>query len=253
MSAYGTYMLTRREVARYMNVWGQTLVPPVVTAALFLFIFGTALGDRIGGFDGVPYLSYILPGLVIQGAITNAYANNGTSVFDARRAGYIEDVLTSPLKDWQVVLAYTLSGTTRGVMVGLLTMLVALPASDHWAISWPLMIVVLVAASAIFALLGMTAGLHASRWDHVFVPQTFFLMPLTFLGGVFYPVDALSPGLEAASRFNPVLYIVDAQRASLLGVHSLPLAPSVLGLLLGLVLLYAYVLRLFSTSPKLRG
>lgn len=250
---YATYMLVRREIARYMNVWGQTIVPPVVTAALFLFIFGNALGDRIGGFDGIPYLTFLVPGLIIQGAVTNAYANNGTSVFDARRAGYIEDVLTSPLRDWQIVLAYTISGTTRGVAVGVLTLAIAWPLASGWMIDWPLLMAVMTLSSAIFALLGMLAGLLATRWDHVFVPQTFLLTPLTFLGGVFYPVSELPSHLAAASKWNPILYMVDAQRASLLGVHELPIMTSVLGIALTAAALWFAVLRLFSTSPRLRG
>ena len=251
--AYGTYMLIRREIARYLNVWGQTIVPPVVTAALFLFVFGTALGGRIGDFDGVPYLTFLVPGLIIRGAVTNAYANNGTRVFDARRAGYIEDVLTSPLTDAQIVFAYTVSGTTRGLMVGVLTLAVAWPIATGWNVDWLLFLLVMGFSSAIFALLGMFAGLLASRWDHVFVPQTFLLTPLTFLGGVFYPVSELPSHLAAASKWNPILYMVDAQRASLLGVHDLPVATSVIGIAVTTVVLWVAVLRLFSTSPRLRG
>lgn len=253
MSAYGTWMLIRREIARYLNVWGQTIVPPVVTAALFLFIFGNALGDRIGDFEGVPYLTFLVPGLIIQGAVTNAYANNGTSVFDARRAGYIEDVLTSPLTDGQIVFAYTVSGTTRGLMVGILTLAVAWPVASGWQVNWPLFLVVMALSSAIFALLGMFAGLLASRWDHVFVPQTFLLTPLTFLGGVFYPVSELPSHLAAASKWNPILYMVDAQRASLLGVHELSIAGSLAGLVVATGVSWVAVWRLFATSPRLRG
>jgi ABC-2 type transport system permease protein len=252
-AAYGAYMLIRREIARYMNVWGQTIVPPVVTAALFLFVFGNALGSRIGDFEGVPYLTFLVPGLIIQGAVTNAYSNNGTSVFDARRAGYIEDVLTSPLTDWQIVTAYAISGTTRGFFVGILTLAVAWPIARGWDMNIPLFLLVLFGSSAIFALIGMIAGLMANRWDHVFMPQTFFLTPLTFLGGVFYPVTELPGHLATASRFNPILYMVDAQRASLLGVHELPVATSVIGIAVTALVMWFITLRLFQTSSKLRG
>lgn len=252
-STYGTYMLARREVARYMNVWVQTVVPPVVSAALFLFVFGHALGDRIGAFGGVDYLTFLVPGLVVQGTIQNAFANTGSSLFDARRAGYIDDVLTSPLRDWQVALAYAASGASRGVLVGVLTMVVAWPVAEGWDLDVGLFLAVLVGASLAFSLLGILVGLWASRWDHVMVPQTFLLTPLTFLGGVFYPVSELPPDLAAASRFNPILYIVDAQRASLLGFHDLPVAPGVAGLY-GLVgVLYLVVLWRFGTSRRLRG
>ncbi len=253
MSAYATYMLAKRETARYMNVWGQTVVPPVVSAALFLFVFGHALGSRIQEFDGVPYLTYILPGLVIQGAVSNAFANTGSSLFDARRAGYIDDILTSPLKDWQIVLAYTLSGISRGVFIGLLTIVIAIPVAEGWDVDWVLAPIALLLSCAIFALLGLLTGLWASRWDHVFVPQTFVMTPLIFLGGVFYPVDLLRGGLADASRWNPILYIVDLQRGSLLGTYAFPPAASLLGLAILAGALYWVVLWRFQTSPKLRG
>lgn len=250
---YGTWMLCRREIARYLNVWGQTVVPPVVSAALFLFVFGHALGDRIGTFDGIPYLTFLVPGLVVMGAVQSSYSNTGSSLFDARRAGYIDDVLSSPLKDWQILLAYVLSATTRGVLVGGLTLLIALPVGEGWAFDPLLFAVVLLACCILFALLGMVAGLYATRWDHIFVPVTFILTPLVFLGGVFYPVAELPGDLQFASRFNPLLYVVDAQRASVLGFHDLPVGPSV-GLLVALcILLYGGVLWGMKRTRRLRG
>ncbi len=252
-TTYATFMLARRESARFMNVWVQTIVPPVVSAALFLFVFGHALGDRIQAFDGVPYLTFIVPGLVIQGALTNAFANTGSSLFDARRAGYIDDILTSPLKDWQIVIAYTLSGIVRGGLIGVLTIAIAVPVATGWDVNWLLFPVVLLLSCAIFALLGVLIGLVATRWDHVFVPQTFVMTPLIFMGGVFYPVDLLSPGLAAASRFNPILYIVDLQRGALLGTYAFPVGPSLIGLVLATAALFWLVLRQFQSSAKLRG
>ncbi len=252
-TTYAMLMLARRESARFMNVWGQTIIPPVVSAALFLFVFGHALGDRIQSFDGVPYLTFIVPGLVIQGAVTNAFANTGSSLFDARRAGYIDDILTSPLKDWQIVTAYMLSGMVRGTAIGLLTIVIAIPVAHGWAVNWLLFPVVLLLSCALFALLGILIGLVATRWDHVFVPQTFIMTPLIFMGGVFYPVDLLSPGLAAASRYNPILYLVDLQRGALLGSYAFPAGPSLIGLVLVLGVLFWAVLWRFRTSNKLRG
>jgi ABC-2 type transport system permease protein len=253
MSAYGTYMLARREVARYMNVWGQTVIPPVIAAALYLAVFGQALGARIGGFQGIPYITFIVPGLLLQGAIVNAYNNTASSLFDARRARYVQDVLTSPLTDWQIVLAYVASGTSRGVLIGLATLGMALPFGGGWHVQPLLFTAVLLGTSVGFALLGLVVGLHATRFDHIFAPITFLLTPLTFLGGVFYPVSALPPHLAALSRYNPVLYLVDAQRAATLGVHDLDLAASLATMLLVDVLLFVGVVVLFSRSRRLRG
>jgi ABC-2 type transport system permease protein len=253
MSAYGTYMLARREVARYMNVWGQTVIPPVISAVLYLAVFGHALGARIGGFQGIPYITFIVPGLLLQGALTNAYNNTASSLFDARRARYVQDVLTSPLADWQIVLAYVASGASRGVLIGLATLAIALPFGGGWHVEPVLFTVVLLGTCVGFALLGLVVGLHATRFDHIFAPITFLLTPLTFLGGVFYPVSVLPPDLAAWSRYNPILYLVDAQRAATLGVHDLDLGASLAALLLVDGLLFVGVVLLFSRSRRLRG
>lgn len=251
--ATAMWMLTRREVARYLNVWGQTIIPPVVSAALMLFVFGHALGERIGTFDGVPYLTFIVPGLVVQGAITNAYNNTGSSLFDARRARYIEDILTSPLSAHATVFGYALAGTTRGVAIGILTLAISLPVARSWEIDVPLFALVLVASCFLFSLVGILAALSATRWDHIFVPVTFVLTPLTFLGGVFYPVSLLPPDLAAVSRWNPILYIVDAQRQSLLGTSELHTGASVLVLLALCAAAWGFTLHRFRTSPRLRA
>lgn len=217
MSWFGTYMLARREIARFVNVWGQTIVPPVVTAVLFLFVFGTALGDRIGSFDGIPYLTFIAPGLVLQNVIQNAYSNTSSSLFDARRARYVEDPLTSPISDFQFVLAYVLGAVARGVIVGALTLAIALPIGEGWDIQWVPFLGYLVLVSFLFGLIGFFAGMLASRWDHVFVPVTFGLTPLIFLGGMFYPVSELPARLQTLSSYNPILYMMEGMRGSLVG------------------------------------
>lgn len=249
----GMVMLARREVARFMNVWGQTIVPPVVSAALFLFVFGHALGDRIQEFDGVPYITFIVPGLVVQGAITNAFANTGSSLFDARRAGYIDDVLTSPLKDWQIVVAYAAAGVVRGFIIGGITIAIAIPVATGWDVHWLMAPLVLALSCSAFAFIGLLVGLWASRWDHVFVPQTFVMTPLIFMGGVFYPISLLRPSLEALSRWNPILYIVDLQRGSLLGSFTYDVGLSMAALVGLNVVLYWWTLRRFQTSSRLRG
>jgi ABC-2 type transport system permease protein len=246
-------MFTRREVARYMNVWGQTVVPPIVAALLYFVVFGQALGSRIGGFAGLPYLTFITPGLVLQGALVNAYNNTASSLYDARRLRYIQDVLTSPLTDLQVVVAYVASGCSRGILIGLATLAVALPFGSGWSFHPLLFLVVLLGTCVGFALLGLVAGLHATRYDHIFAPITFLLTPLTFLGGVFYPISALPPTLAAVSRYNPILYLVDAQRAATLGIHDFALLPSVAALLLADAALFVFVVALFNRSRRLRG
>lgn len=249
----GTMMLFRRETARYFNVWMQTLIPPIVSAALFLFVFGHALGGRIGTFGDIPYLTFLAPGLLIQGALTAAYSNTSSSLFDARRAGYIDDVLTSPLKDWQILFAYVSAAVGRALIVGFITLLIALPVGGGWDINWPLFVLVLLLTNFAFAMIGMYAGLTATRWDHVLVPVGFVLTPLTFLGGVFYPVSLLPADLAAISKWNPILYVVDLTRAALLGVNDLPISTSLLVLGLLNIGLAWVVYRKWITSPKLRG
>ncbi len=176
--------LLSREVNRFLKVWTQTLLAPLLTSALYVVVFGYGLGSRIREVEGVPYLQFILPGLILLAVITASYGNTSTSLFDAKRERYIDDVLISPMTPSQIALAYVLGGVLRGLIVGAGTFALAIPLAGLPAERPLLLLAAGLATSVAFASLGVVAGVLATRIDHIFFLSTIVLQPLTFLGGV---------------------------------------------------------------------
>ncbi|WP_047863834.1 ABC transporter permease [Rubrobacter aplysinae] len=213
--------LLSREIRRFMRVWTQTIVPPLLTSLLYIVVFGVALGSRIDELQGVPYLTYILPGIAFMSLITGANSNSSSSVFDAKRERYIDEVLVSPMSDLQIALAYVLGGTLRGVIVGTGIFIVTIPFVDI-TIQHPLLLFVIGILSAfIFSSVGTMVGVLATRVDHISFLTNVVVQPLTFLGGVFYSVNMLPDALRIVTLFNPIFYIVDAARYAALEASDL--------------------------------
>lgn len=213
--------LLSREVRRFMRVWTQTLIPPLLTSLLYVVVFGVALGSRIEQLEGVPYLTYILPGIAFMSLITGSNSNASSSVFDAKRERYIDEVLVSPMSDLQIALAYILGGTLRGVIVGTGIFVICLPFVEI-TVQHPILLFVIGILSAfIFSAVGTMVGVLATRVDHISFLTNVVVQPLTFLGGVFYSVDMLPTGLRIVTLFNPIFYIVDAARFAALEASDL--------------------------------
>jgi ABC-2 type transport system permease protein len=214
----GMVALAGREIRRVLSLWTQTILPAVLTALLFLAVFGGALGGRIGEIEGVPYLDFMLPGLLVMTVATQAFANNSTSLFQAKSEGYIEDVLTSPLRPGQLALAYMTGGLVRGLAAALALALLAAPFAgglERPAIT----IVSLALAALIFSALGVITGIWAESFDqHSFIASV-VIAPLALLGGVFYSARTLEEPWSTLTRFDPLYYLVDATRAGLTGFH----------------------------------
>jgi ABC-2 type transport system permease protein len=214
----GSAALADREVRRVLSLWTQTILPAVVTAVLFLAVFGGVLGDRIREIEGVPYLEFIFPGLLVLTVASQAFANNSTSLFQAKSEGYIEDVLTSPLRSWQLALAYMSGGLVRGLAAAAVLTLVASPFVGAPERPW-LAVVTLVLTALLFAALGVITGIWAETFDqHSFVASV-LVAPLALLAGVFYAAHTLAEPWQTLTRFDPIDYLVDATRAGLTGFH----------------------------------
>jgi ABC-2 type transport system permease protein len=214
----GMVALAGREFRRVLSLWTQTILPAVLTALLFLAVFGGALGGRIGKIEGVPYLEFMLPGLLVLTVATQAFANNSTSLFQAKSEGYIEDVLTSPLRPWQLALAYMAGGLVRGLAAALALALLAAPFAgglERPAIT----IVSLALAGLIFSAVGVITGIWAETFDqHSFIASV-VIAPLALLGGVFYSARTLEEPWSTLTRFDPLYYLVDTTRAGHIGFH----------------------------------
>jgi ABC-2 type transport system permease protein len=216
-----------REVLRFMRVWTQTIIPPLITAGLYLVIFGLALGSRIREIEGIPYIEYIVPGIAMLNLITGSYMNTSSSVFDAKRDRYIDDILVSPMSSLQVALAYTLGGMLRGLIVGAGVFVLGVLATGVEVAHPLLLIPIAVAVSFAFSAAGVVAGVLATRIDHISFMSNVVIQPLTFLGGVFYSVDMLPPGLRVVTLIDPIFHTVDAFRFAALGVSDLTPYPTV--------------------------
>jgi ABC-2 type transport system permease protein len=221
----GTIALAGREVRRVLSLWTQTILPAVLTALLFLAVFGGALGDRVGEIEGVPYLEFLLPGLLVMTVATQAFANNSTSLFQAKSEGYIDDVLTSPLRPWQLALAYMAGGLVRGLTAALAIALLAAPFAG--GLERPALAVVALALTGlVFSALGVITGIWAETFDqHSFIASV-VIAPLALLAGVFYSARTLEQPWSMLTRIDPLYYLVDATRAGLTGFHESPTSVS---------------------------
>ncbi len=213
--------LLSREILRFTRVWMQTLIPPLLTSLLYVVVFGVALGARIREVDGVPYLEYILPGVALMSLITGSHMNSSWSVFDAKRERYIDEVLISPMSDFQIALAYSLGGTLRGLLMGVGVFVLGAPFVGV-SVEYPgLLFLIGLLSSFTFSSLGVMVGALATRIDHISFLTNVVIQPLTFLGGVFYSVEMLPPALKIATLFDPIFHMVDAARYATLRISDL--------------------------------
>jgi ABC-2 type transport system permease protein len=221
----GTVTLVRREILRYVRRPRNTFLPPFVNNVLYFAVFGVILGERIGEYAGVSYILFVLPGLVVLGAVSNGFENASFSIFHGRWNEYIHEVLTSPLSYGQMTFAYVAASTLRGVLVGIIigvvgvAFTVAHPAYELVSIAHPLYLAVaLTLVAALFACFGVVGGLWARDFDYLTVLNQFLIRPLVFFGGVFYPLDALDGIVYTLSFLNPMVFTVDAVRYGVLDV-----------------------------------
>ena len=213
----GFQTIVRREYGRIMRIWGQTLVPPAVTAALYFVIFGSLIGRRIGQMGGVDYMQYIAPGLIMMAVITNSYANVVSSFFGAKFGKHVEEMLVAPLPNWVIVLGYVGGGLVRGLLVGGAVTIVSLIFTNLHVHHALVIVGAVVLTSVIFALGGFLNALFAKNFDQVNWIPTFVLTPLTYFGGVFYSITLLPEWARHVSYANPILHMVNAFRYGFLG------------------------------------
>lgn len=214
----GTIALAGRETRRVLALWTQTILPPILTAVLFLAVFGGALGKRIHHVEGLPYLSFILPGLLVMTVAGQSFANSSTSLFQAKNEGYIEDILSSPLRSWQLALSYIGGGLLRGLTAASAIALLALPFAQESGDA-AFTALALLLTGLVFSSLGVITGIWADTFDqHAFVANI-VITPLALLGGVFYSARALHEPWATLTRIDPLYYLVDATRAGLTGFH----------------------------------
>src|SRR5918999_5038349 len=222
----GLIALTGREVARVLKLWTQTVAAPILSSALFILVFGLSLGDRIKEIDGVPYDQFIVPGLIAMGMAQAAYANNSATVFQARFDRYLNDVLAAPMRGWEVNLGLNLGGAVRALLIGIGLLAVAAPVTGV-PVEHPFVLVVALALLLVlFCTFGVIVGVYAESWDHTAFVTNLVILPLSFLGGVFYSIDSLPSPWEEISHANPIFYLIEAVRYGFLGTADVSVALS---------------------------
>lgn len=232
-SPISTWTLFRKEVRRFAKVWLQTVLSPLVTTSLYFLVFGVALGSRLKTVEGVPYIQYVVPGLIMLSMISNSFLNSSSSLFQSKVNGTIVDLLSAPIGAGEIVLAYVSAAILRGYVVGLMVWLVAAffigPRIE--SIGWTFAFATLVCAT--FGAFGLLVAVWAEKFDQLAIVPNFVLTPLTFLGGVFYSVNMLPEPWRTVSGANPILYMVNGLRFGMLGQSDM--APGVaLGAVAGL-------------------
>ena len=251
LTGRATWALAGREMRRVLGLWTQTVLPPVVTGVIFLAIFGGALGGRLHSVSGVSYVRFILPGLLVMTVAGQAFANNSTSLFQAKNEGYIEDVLSSPLRAWQLVLAYMAGGLLRGWLAALVLALIASPfagAPDDPV----LLIAALGLTGLVFAALGVITGTWADTFDqHAFIANV-IISPLALLGGVFYAAERLEQPWRTLTQADPLYYLVDATRQGWAGVHETSILAALLVALTVAAAVFALAVALVDRGWRLK-
>ncbi len=244
--------LIRREVSRFMKIKRQTVGAPLLETFLYISVFGAALGSRINELNGIDYVVFVIPGLIMMAWAINAFSNNASSILQQKFQRAIDDQLSSPASPTELLLAFSLGGFLRGMLVAVLTFtaasfLVDLPVEE------PLVLIpALFFTGFFFAQLGVLVGVRAEQFDDVSFAQTFVLQPLIFLGGVFYSADLLPDPFETLTQFNPIYYMIGLVRYGFLGYEETNIALSLLFLSLVTLGLFALNLRLFKRGYKLR-
>lgn len=244
--------LLSREILRFARVWMQTIVPTLLTSLLYLVVFGLALGSRIDTVEGVPYLEFILPGIAFMNLVTGSHMNSSWSVFDAKRERYIDEVLISPMSNFQIAFAYSLGGTLRGVVIGAGVFLVGAPFVGVTIAHPFLLLLIGILSSFIFSSIGTAVGALATRIDHISLLTNVVIQPLAFLGGVFYSVDMLPPVLRTATLLNPIFHTVDAARFATLQTSDLNPYPALAVVVLLAVVAFSGAWWAIARGPNLR-
>lgn len=245
--------ILRKEIKRFTRIWVQTLLPPAITMALYFVIFGKLIGSRIGDMSGFSYIQFVAPGLIMMAVLTNSYSNVVSSFFSAKFQRSIEEVLVSPTPNYIILLGYTLGGVARGLAVGILVTLLSFLFTDLPVHNWLVTIAFILMTAMVFSLAGFINAVYANSFDDISIIPTFVLTPLTYLGGVFYSIALLPDFWQTVSKFNPILYMVNAFRYGILGTTDVQVGAAFMGLTLGIIVLFSFALHLLKTGKRLRA
>ncbi len=252
MNWIGFRTLTFREVGRFFAVWRQTIVPGLISSILYILIFGFTLEKRIDNINGIPYTLFILPGLIMMNALTNATSNSSSSMLQMKLLGQLPDILQAPLSSFEISMASIIGGTVRGTINGILILLVGVALGDMVVVSPVKTILFIFLVSWAFSSIGLLLGQLSESWDQLATMQNFILTPLSFLGGIFYSIKMLPDWAQSLSLFNPIYYMINGLRFTILGISdSNPSHSFIIAILMTVVFTTASI-KLMESGKKIK-
>ncbi len=244
--------ITRKEIRRFARIWVQTIFPPVITMALYFIIFGNLIGQRIGEMDGMTYVDFIMPGLIMMSIITNSYANVVSSFYGAKYSRHIEEMQVAPVPNLVILLGFVTGGIARGICVGIAVTLVSLFFTEFRIHDPAVVLLVAVLTSSLFSMAGLINAIFANSFDDISIIPTFVLTPLTYLGGIFYSIRLLPEFWQQVSLGNPILYMVNSFRFGFRGSSDIELGSALIVILLFNAALFGASLILLNRGTGIR-
>ena len=252
MNWVACYTLFRKERSRFMKVWLQTVLAPIITSLLYLLVFGHVLDGRVEVFDGVSYVAFLIPGLLMMAVIQNAFANSSSSLIQSKVTGSLIFILLPPFSAIELFLAYISAAVLRGIVVGFGVFLLALFYVRVPVDNLAVILIFAILGSYVMAALGLIAGMWAEKFDQIAAFQSFIIVPMTFLSGVFYSIKSLPPFWAQLSQFNPFLYMIDGFRYGFFGQADQPIWLSFTVMLIAAFILTMVCVSMLKSGYKLR-
>jgi len=241
-----------KEVLRFARIWLQTVLPPMITTALYFIIFGNLIGPRIGEMDGFVYMDFIVPGLIMMSVITNSYANVVSSFYGSKFQRHIEEMLVAPVPNYVILTGFIGGGVARGLTCGIAVTLVSLFFTSLNVHNFWVMFSMILLTAILFSLAGFINAVYAKSFDDISIIPTFILTPLTYLGGIFYSINMLPEFWQKVSLANPILYMINAFRYGFLGISDIRLAVSYAISIAFIALLYGFSILLLRRGYGIR-
>jgi len=242
-----------KEIRRFARIWPQTLLPPAITTSLYFLIFGKLIGERIGAVNGVSYMDYIVPGVILMSVISHSYSNVVSSFYSTKFQRHIEELLVSPVSNWVILAGYIGGGIARGVLVGCVVTAISLLFADITVTNWWLAVSVFVLTATLFSLAGFINAIFADSFDDISIIPNFVLTPLSYLGGVFYSVSMLPDIWQKIALANPILYMINAFRYSLIGISDVDVYLAMIMTVSFIVLLIVFCLVLLAKGVGIKN
>ncbi len=244
--------IKNKEIRRIIRIWPQTILPPIVTACLYFFIFGDLIGNRIGNMTGYTYMQYIIPGLIMMTIITNSYSNVVSSFFASKFQKNIEELLISPTHNSTIAIGFLTGGLFRSLLIFIFIIMITEFFSNFYIYSITVLSLSYLLTSITFSLIGFLNGIFAKKFDDISIIPTFILTPMIYLGGIFYSTELLPVNIAPLIKLNPIFYITNLFRYSILGISEINISNAIYFMIILILILYSLIIYLLTKGYEIK-